>query len=205
MASKVPPVIDKKGRIRHIRPARSIQPDLYGDLDDLMFAAAHGRVDTVKLLLDANADVNARSRMYNSTVFGIAVTNGQADVVKVLVERGVDMNAQCIGGQTALVYAAANGELEMVKTLLDADADVNATDNMGGTPLMWAVGGGHIDTVKALLDAGADVNTKNSNGYTALSLVPTKRLFRVPLFGEFYSNKRNKELTQLLKEAGAVF
>jgi len=203
MASKAPPVIDEHGRARYIRPASSIQPDLYGDLNDLMFAAAHGRINIVGALLGAGANVNAR--IHDSTALMLAAGNGHIDVVKVLLDKGANIEERDMAGKTSLAFAAGLGDLEMVKALLGAGADANAGDNWGTTPLMWAVGEGHPEIVKALLDADADVNAKNSNGYTALSLVPAKRLFSIPMLGEFYSNKRNKEMTQLLKEAGAVF
>ncbi len=181
----------------------STQLDPESALDDLMFAAAHGRVNIVKALLEAGADVNARSDVHDSTAVMLAAGNGHVDVVKVLLEAGADIEERDRAGRTTLAFAAGLDDVEIVKILLDAGADVNAKDGLGTTPLMWAVSEGQADIVKVLLDAGADVHAKNSNGYTALSLIPNKRLFSIPWLGEFYSNKRNEVIVKILKEAGA--
>ena len=199
MISEAPPVVDERRLIYPAERVTGVQPDLDSDLDDLMFAAAHGRIITVKLLLESGADVNARSKMYDSTALGIAVTNRQINVIQALVDKGADVNGRCIRGQTALAYAAGTGDLDLVTALLEAGADVNIKDATGATPLMWAVGAGHVAVVRALLGAGADANARDSNGYTAFSLVPPKRLFSLPFLGEFYSNRRDEELIQLLK------
>jgi ankyrin repeat protein len=90
----------------------------------LTWAAAKGRVDAVRLLLELGADVNARG------TFG-----GPAHGV----------------GTTALHHAAESGHLEVIEVLLAAGADRTIEDAChGGTPATWAAHNGR-DAARALL------------------------------------------------------
>ncbi|MDD5170935.1 MAG: ankyrin repeat domain-containing protein, partial [Syntrophales bacterium] len=55
-----------------------------------MFAAANGRSETVRLLLDRGADIHATGRG-GDALFG-AAEEGHADVVKLLIDRGSDID-----------------------------------------------------------------------------------------------------------------
>jgi ankyrin repeat protein len=198
MNNEIPPLIDEKGRIRYVKPDGGVQSNL-DDLNDLAFAASHGRTDIVKSLLEKGADVNAGSDMYSPTALGAAIANGHAGVVRVLAENGADVNGRDKSGQTYLIFAVVLGQAEVVKVLLQVGADVNTGDNFGVTPLMWAVANERTDLVRLLLEAGADTKAVDNSGKTALSYVPNRSLFNVPFLGEFYSSKGNNELLQLLK------
>ena len=198
MSNEVPPVIDGKGRIRYVKSDGGVQLDR-DDLNDLAFAASHGRTDVVKSLLEKGADVNAGSDMDGTTALGAAIANGHAGVVRVLAEYGADVNGRDEAGQTYLIFAVVLSQPEIVKVLLEAGANVNMGDKSGVVPLMWAVAGGHTDIVRLLLEAGADTYTVDNSGNTALNYVPNKRLFNVPFLGEFYGGKGNNEISQLLK------
>jgi len=69
-----------------------------------MIAAMEGHTETVKILVDGGADVNARNRGDNTALM-IAVKTGHTDTVKVLIKAGADVNAKTPGGVTALVIA----------------------------------------------------------------------------------------------------
>ena len=198
MSKEIPPVIDEKGRICYVKPTGGVASDP-DDFTDLAFAAAHGRINTVKALLGKGVEVNAGSGANGPTALGAAVANGQAEVVRVLAENGADVNGRDKAGQTCLILAVVLGQAEVVKVLLEAGADVSMGDNFGVTPLTWAVAGGRADIVRLLLDAGADVDAVDDSGKTALSYVPNRRLFNLPFLGEFYSGKGNDEILQLLK------
>src|SRR5262249_12392518 len=80
----------------------------------LMWAAAEKHPEVVQLLLDAGADVRARSRVYTQTVSSDLRTN-RADLA-FTVRRG---------GSSALFFAARSGSLESATLLIAAKADVN--------------------------------------------------------------------------------
>ncbi len=69
-----------------------------------------GRVDIVKSLLAAGADVNATSRkeydlLRGMTPLMLAASDGSEDLVQVLLDKGADVNAKAPDGATALALA----------------------------------------------------------------------------------------------------
>jgi len=97
----------------------------------------------VKVLVDAGADVNARSRVNNW-------------------ERQVTAEARAIarpsGGLTPLLYATRQGCAECVKILAEAGADLDLGDPDNVSPLLMASLNGRWDTAKYLINKGANVN-----------------------------------------------
>lgn len=79
----------------------------------LMAAAAGGRVQVIRTLLDAGANVNAGTQC--------------------------DAETDCIAGYTPLLYAAESGHLEAVQALLAHKAQVNAIAANGDTALKLAI------------------------------------------------------------------
>src|SRR5262249_49865063 len=70
-------------------------------LTPLMYAARDGRFNAIKALVDAGADLNARSGD-KSTALLIASINGHFDIAKYLVQRGADVNLPSIDDATPL-------------------------------------------------------------------------------------------------------
>ena len=69
-----------------------------------MQAAYNGRVDTVKVLLQAGANVNDRSSD-GSTVLMWAVLGGCPSIVELLLKAGADVGGQNLTGMTNLMIA----------------------------------------------------------------------------------------------------
>jgi ankyrin repeat protein len=94
----------------------------------LMWAAAEGHVEAVRVLLAAGAEINARSKV-GFTPLLFAVREGRAEVVKALLKGGASPNEALTGrraGTTpALVLATTNAHYELASMLLDAGADPN--------------------------------------------------------------------------------
>ena len=133
--------------------------------DALFQAASAGKLDEVKKLIAAGADVNAKTP-YGDTALILAVfRNAGADVVKALIEAKADVNAKNKANETALMWAVTESDLATVNALIAAKADVNAKDKKGETALIKAFKG---EMVKALIAAKADVNAKDNQGETAL-------------------------------------
>jgi uncharacterized protein len=109
----------------------------------LMWAAAEGQPAMVKVLVDAGADVNARSMVNNW-------------------ERQVTAEARAIarpsGGLTPLLYAARQGCVECTKTLAEAGADLDLGDPDNVSPLLMATLNGRWDVAKYLINKGANIN-----------------------------------------------
>lgn len=142
----------------------------------------------IKILIDAGADVNAKSNN-NATALLIASGRNNVDVVKTLINAGADVNAKNIDGLTPLMNASASdNDNEVLKALISAGANIDATDNDGKTALMMASFEGHSKVVKELLAAGADINLQDKYYKTAL---------------EYAGENYNTEIVKLLKKAGA--
>lgn len=181
-------------------PIDGIDPEPFGELTDLEFAAAHGRIGIIKILLKAGADVNAKSHWWKSTPLMTATSNGQAEAVQFLINSGANMEAKDWLGRTCLFNAVESRHEKIMRVLIDSGADVNASDDWGITPLMCAAVGKSIESVKILLAASADVNSTGTDGNTVLDHMRYKRS-SIPFVGDFFTNKRNKEMIQLLEEA----
>ena len=118
---------------------------------DVFEAAALGRVDRLRALLAAGADVNARSDNAISVLpLHSAVAGGHDDVVAVLVDAGADVNAVQVHGWTPIHGAAKTGSLVSVERLLTAGADPTARNDDGTTAIELARAGGH-DAIVARL------------------------------------------------------
>jgi ankyrin repeat protein len=76
----------------------------------LLYAAAAGRTDNIRLLLEKGADINARDD-YGHTALMWAAKGGKKDVVKFLLEKGADAGLRDKEGKMALDVAKADDEL----------------------------------------------------------------------------------------------
>lgn len=168
-----------------------------GEMTALHFAARDGYSDTVELLLDAGADVNAVVAD-GKDALGLAIFNGHYDLASLLIDRGADVNQADARGFSPLFWAVDRRNMEtapnfpwvvtddplpLVKKLLDAGADPNHLVNdtprarmRGGSPrivfataIMRAAFSGDLELTKMLLDYGADPHIQSSDHETTLS------------------------------------
>ena len=128
----------------------------------LIREAAEGGIRSVRLLLEAGADVHAKQQ--NTVGFRAlnqAAYFGHPECIIDLVNWGADVNALDGHGGTPLVAAALNGEIECVRVLLAFKADVNKATKRGSTPLMKAAKFSHNKVARMLIVAGADKDLKD--------------------------------------------
>lgn len=125
----------------------------------LHWAATHGDVAEVKLLLGAGARVDAGTRNGNYTPLHMASRSGRAEAIKALIKAGANVNALTTsGGATALHFAAGDGDADAVTALLDAHAVVDARDSaLRQTPLMWAAAANRVAAIQVLIQHGASL------------------------------------------------
>ena len=125
----------------------------------LMWAVANRRNEAVRVLIQAGADVHARSNVTpreDQTGSRYVAYDDVRFVVK--VEEG---------GFTPLLFAARSGDAASADLLLAAGARVDDPAPTGVTPLVLAAHSGNRDVAALLLDRGADPNAAGA-GYTAL-------------------------------------
>ena len=140
--------------------------DRRGGVTPLMHAAALGSIDTMRLLLDKGADVNAKSAAGATALMWAAADPAK---VKLLVERGADVKAVSESGRTALLLAAMSDQsAETVRLLLERGADAKVLDREQTSTLAAAAYGNDTETVRQLLKANAPVNQANVMGTTPL-------------------------------------
>src|SRR5260370_2565955 len=132
----------------------------------LMYGAAIGSVDAIKILLDAGAGVNAKNGLDITPLIYGALEPAK---VKMLVAAGADVNAQSKIGRTPLIVAAGHpGGAETVRLLLSKGADPKAKDGGEATALTEAAKCNDLDSLRALLARPVDVNAGDRFGFTAL-------------------------------------
>lgn len=96
-------------------------------------AAVNGNVETLRSLLDAGADVNAREEREACTPLIAAAMTGKVENVKFLLQRGARIDYQNNVGRSALMNAAERGWIEVVQELLSMGANTKQTDVIGKT------------------------------------------------------------------------
>jgi ankyrin repeat protein len=160
--------------------------DRRGGVTPLIYAAALGSPETMRLLLDKGADVNARSAAGATALMWAA-----ADPVKarLLVERGADVNAVSESGRSALLLAAMSDEsADTVRLLLQRGANPKILDRDQMSALLAAAYGNDTETLRQLIAAGAPIDQANVAGSSPLM---------------FAASNGNQEAVKLLLAAGA--
>jgi ankyrin repeat protein len=132
----------------------------------LMYAAAVGSLESMRLLLDAGADPNDANDFGATPLMWCA---GNIAKVRLLLSKGANADSRSkLGRSPLLIAATSDGAVEVVRLLIAKGADVNARDKGGDTPLIQAAGANDIETARLLIAKGADVNNVDEGGYTAL-------------------------------------
>lgn len=135
----------------------------------LHITAENGHIDAAKVLLNAGADLNARSFKLNAHSIHTAAKSGQAGFVGFLLDRGVAVDTRMGTGLTPLLIAAAYGKLDAVKLLVDRKASVRAVDEKESTALLLALSYKHEQVARYLLECDPTfVNLRNKDGASAI-------------------------------------
>ena len=180
---------------------REVSPDAINadGFTDLHYAALANMPGLVKVLLDAGAEINARTyedgkrlseisqkklRELTKSKFGVWKRNGRTPLhfaalenarkaANLLIARGADVNAKA-DGTTPLHTAAYRNARDVADLLIAHGADVNAKDKDGVTPLGDAAYRNARDAADLLIARGADVNAKSKYDNTPLHLAAWK-------------------------------
>lgn len=173
--------------------------DKHYELTPLLWAASSDSHDTVKLLLEKGADLEAKNSS-KETALALAARHGRTSIAKLLLEKGACFDVKDERSMSPLLLAALNrhteiarhlldlgatfgdkdmqkslcraaefGTTSMVELLLERGGDIETKDKEGCTLLILAAKNGHEDTVKCLVERSAKIEETDELGRTALS------------------------------------
>jgi hypothetical protein len=119
----------------------------------------------VQQLLQAGAEIDAKTAEHQLTPLHCAARVGCSDVVQQLLQAGAQVNFKAVDSSaTPLHFAAQLTCSNVALLLLQAGAGANArTADDEFTPLHAAAGNGCVQTAEILLHAGADVDAKTAS------------------------------------------
>lgn len=122
----------------------------------LHWAAFQDDHTLAQLLLEAEADVAAATRVGAITPLSLAASNGSVAMIEALVAAKASVNIPTTTGATPLMAAATSGSVDAVQVLLNHDAFVNARETANGqTALMFAAWENRADVIRRLVERGA--------------------------------------------------
>jgi uncharacterized protein len=129
-------------------------------------AAATGRADRLRELLDADPDAIRDRTPEGFTPLGLAAFLGGPDVVRELLARGADADDDADNqfGVRPVHAAAAAHDRETMRLLLEAGADPNVPQRGGFRPLHEAAHTDDVEMARLLLDHGADPSLAADDG-----------------------------------------
>eukprot|EP00435_Cladocopium_sp_Y103_P065009 s2528_g26.t2 len=138
----------------------------------LVIAAAQGNLECVKLLLDAQSQVDHLNKNGESA-FNVACSNSNLDVAQLLIRAGASQNQIGKEGDSPLYHSCLVGDLETTKLLLEVRADPNLITISGQSPLWVVCSSGNAQIVKLLLEARANQNQADVAGRSPLLMAAT--------------------------------
>ena len=165
--------------------------------------ARQGYETSLKILIEAGADVNKANESGQTPLSTAAAAEGKEKMVEILLSHPkIDIDAVDSKGQTALHRAGEEDRTKCVKMLLGhyPPAAVDIADENGNTALHLAAAKGNKIAAKMLLKGGggggaednkADINMQNQLGNTPLALAAVG------------GGDRNEAVVRLLLESGA--
>ena len=118
-----------------------------------MWAAAGNNAAAIEALVEAGADVQARTKYRTVPLFQTGGFGRRA-------ERNSDVTKQ--SGFQALHFAVRAGALDAVKALLKSGATIRDTTGDGTGVLVMAIASAHFELADFLLEQGADPNAQRA-------------------------------------------
>lgn len=126
-----------------------------GDLTPLMHAALKGKPAAVRVLVEAGANVRARSSNgFTPLMYACyQMRSGYPAIVEYLLAHGAEVDVRAWDGRTALLMAVASGPYGVVQALLRRGPDLSVRDRKGLTALDIAERRGDANMLDLLRDS----------------------------------------------------
>ena len=101
--------IERNPNLVNMNDARGFTP--------LIFAAYFNKEAIVKILIENNAEIDAKDASGNTALAGVSF-KGDTAIAELLIEKGANMNAQNSKGMTPLIYATMYNQEQIIKLSL---------------------------------------------------------------------------------------
>jgi len=111
-----------------------------------------GKLEEVRLALQAGADPNTRGGSDNWTCLMVAIWKNYEELVDLLLAQpGIEVNAEDQNKDTALYYTCYIGNVAILSKLLDVPGlQMNKKNVRGRTPIMRAIRSGQTEAVRLM-------------------------------------------------------
>lgn len=135
----------------------------------LQFATMHGKLKSMKCLIDLGADVNFQDKTKQTALF-TAVLTDNIEAVKVLTAHidKTKLNDKDYRNLSVLHHAAKKGNIDLIDLLIKKGANPNIGDYTNNTPLHLLVRHGHLAAIKFAHTWGMDVNSTTASGVSPI-------------------------------------
>ncbi|CAH2319960.1 E3 ubiquitin- ligase MIB2 isoform X2 [Pelobates cultripes] len=134
----------------------------------LQVASHLGYIEVVKILLQANANIDLKDDE-GDTALHYAAYGNQAAVIRVLLAKGADTELLNNAKFTALYIAVNKGFAEVVQVLCIPNTTINIQDSHGDTPLHCAITADFRSIIEILTEVpNIDFTVQNSQGFNLL-------------------------------------
>jgi len=160
-----------------------------GNTPFLIAAVGHGKLETLKLLMNSGADVFAVNNKKENALIRAALF-GDTATVSFLLRKGIDVNSYSQDSATALLNAAFSVNTPVVIQLLEKGADPDMIGFLGLTALTAAATYNDVESVNALLKKVKKINVQDQLGFT-------------PLIWAAYNEHDNVNIIQAIIDKGA--
>jgi ankyrin repeat protein len=162
-----------KGRAKKIRELaeKGLDVNFLGndDMTPLMLALGAQQKESLRVLLELNADPTFVSPNREVNVVSIAAGASDSEFLEILLEGGGNPDQVDHLGRPALSIAAMNNQLKNLELLIEAGADINSTDKSNTTAALNAALINQFEAVVFLLENGADPKiVSDTSGTVAL-------------------------------------
>ena len=155
----------------------------------LVASVGHGRYETIKFLLDHEADALAVNKKKENALMRAALF-GDTATISLLLSKGIDINAMRGDSITALINSIFNVNRPVTIQLLKKGAEADLVCSFGLTALSAAVTYNDVESIKAILEKAKNINAPDYDGYTSLMWAA-------------YNEHDNTEIIQALLNRGA--
>ncbi|XP_040181758.1 E3 ubiquitin-protein ligase MIB2 isoform X4 [Rana temporaria] len=157
------------GKVREMLQKHPDKVDIRNQGRTALQVASHlGHVEVVKILIQANANIDLKDDEGDSALHYAAYGN-QGAIIRLLLAKGANAellnNAKC----TALYIAVNKGFTEVVQILCMPNCAINVQDLHGDTPLHYAITADYRSIIEILTEVpNIDFTVQNQQGFNLL-------------------------------------